>query len=367
VIPGEGKWVLFTPYGKKRPWSFGAWRPISRWWLMKSYAMEDAARHSELHGQGLLIGTVAKGTKEPERKKMSRQLNQRGREASMVVEEGNSVALIEASANTWEMFQGIWDSANKAISVIFLGQNLSTDVSGGSLAATDTHEGIELRVLRGYGLAIAECLHFCAIRPWARVNHGSEAAAPLPCWDPSPPEDVKLKADTLLAQAQAIATCATLPPEVDRRALLERGGIPLLDPDKVPAAAPANPTSTPSAETAVQPALLTSPPPPPSQALASRVITLASGDRLPQTSGVVQGQAYVDQLADDHAGHGTAALAPDIDAVLAVINSASDPTQLAEDLRSLHADLDPGPLAETVRKALLLGALRGRWAVQEDL
>ena len=47
VTPGVDGWLLFTPYGQDRPWSLGIWRGLARWWLLKSYSIDDAGRHSE--------------------------------------------------------------------------------------------------------------------------------------------------------------------------------------------------------------------------------------------------------------------------------------------------------------------------------
>ena len=41
VTPGDGTWLLYTPYGSKRPWARGAWRSLSRWWMLKEFGRDD--------------------------------------------------------------------------------------------------------------------------------------------------------------------------------------------------------------------------------------------------------------------------------------------------------------------------------------
>ena len=104
VIPGGGKWVIYTPYGASRPWSKGLWRALAKWWLLKSFALEDWARHGEMHGSPIRVGLPPEGSQPEDREKFAQDLAELGRDTSIVSPPGYTMELLEAEAKTWEMF-----------------------------------------------------------------------------------------------------------------------------------------------------------------------------------------------------------------------------------------------------------------------
>ena len=50
VVPGNGKWALYTPHGAYRGWIEGTVRAIAEKWLIKQLAWRDWARYNERHG-----------------------------------------------------------------------------------------------------------------------------------------------------------------------------------------------------------------------------------------------------------------------------------------------------------------------------
>src|ERR1700727_2429305 len=90
IQAGDGTWCLFTPYGKKRPWAKAPWRGLSRWWLLKQYAIYDWGKYSERHGQGVWAGTPLAGISPGlnDRKQLAADLQAMGRAASIVMPPG---------------------------------------------------------------------------------------------------------------------------------------------------------------------------------------------------------------------------------------------------------------------------------------
>src|SRR5438445_4021825 len=95
ITPGDGKWVLYTPHGKKRPWAKGLWRSLSRWWLLKQFAILDWATYSERHGQGVFAATPT-GQGSPgreDRKQLAADLKGIGRATTIALPPGYDLKL----------------------------------------------------------------------------------------------------------------------------------------------------------------------------------------------------------------------------------------------------------------------------------
>lgn len=237
IVPGDGKWVLYTPYGSMRPWSHGAYRALSRWALLKYLAISDWGFYSERHGNGTLVVTGANGTAE-QRREIAADLQNLGRNSSLALPEGFKLELLEATAKTYETFVSQINAADNGFAVSLLGQNLTTQVTAGSHAAATVHGRVALGRTRSDAETLATCLHWQVLRPWAEYNFGDVNLAPWPKWDAEPTQDVKERAAVLQMVAQAISTMTTAGAPIDVRALLEDFGVPMLATDPVPDPAP---------------------------------------------------------------------------------------------------------------------------------
>lgn len=182
ITPGDGKWLMFTPFGRHRPWARGLWRRLAKRWLLKTFAITDWARHSEMHGLPLRVGTTPESSTPEQREAYADELDELGRDTSIVLPPGYALEFKEAVARTWEMFPKQIESADLAIAIAVLGQNLTTEVQGGSLAASEVHRVVKAELLRFYAEGFATCLHDQLLEPWAEINFGTRALAPWPNW-----------------------------------------------------------------------------------------------------------------------------------------------------------------------------------------
>src|SRR5262249_11255640 len=80
VAPGDGRWILYMPYGASRPWAYGLWRGMARLCLLKQYALDDWGLHSEVHGQPLRVGISPAGANPELRKDLANDLANIGRD-----------------------------------------------------------------------------------------------------------------------------------------------------------------------------------------------------------------------------------------------------------------------------------------------
>lgn len=188
IAPGDGRWVIYTPYGTSRPWVRGAWRALAKWYLLKEFARQDWARHSELHGVPIRVGTAPPGTSPVDRQKYADDIAEMGRDSSMVPPPGWDLKFAEPVARTWQMFPAEIAEANTAISIVLVGQNLTTEIKGGSFAAATVHSSVKGELIRADGETFSTCLHEQALTWWAEFNFGDRGLAPWPAWDTAPPK-----------------------------------------------------------------------------------------------------------------------------------------------------------------------------------
>ena len=225
IAPGDGSWVMYTPGGSKRPWARGAWRGISRWWLLKRFAITDWARHSEQAG-GVKVATSDSGS-ESDRRQLMRDLATTGADASIAMPKGWLLDVVGVTANTFETFREQVDSANAAMAIALVGQNLSTEVQGGSFAAAQVHQQVAHAVLRGQAETLSTCLHQQVLEPWAEFNFGLRSVAPWPVWDTNPPANYESLSKTHALVVTTLVEAKKAGLRIDAKAMCDEFGIEL--------------------------------------------------------------------------------------------------------------------------------------------
>jgi len=346
VEPGDGKWALLAPFGERRAGTRALIRGVAIAWLSKAYALSDWNRYSEIHGSPTRVGRSPMGASADERRSFRDDLASLAHDSSIVVPDGWTVELLEAKIGSGEVFKKLIDWADKAISIAILGQNLTTDVEGGSLAAAKVHENVRADLVQADAEVVATTTHDEVVTWWAEFNLGRRDLAPWPKWDTMPPVDERELAEALGARAQALLTLSTaqlqtgLP--IDWPALAGQLGIPLVE--GAPLAAPQS-----------------------LERLADvRGLRLASGDDIDTARGFVRGQVYADRLVDVSTGRGATAMRPVLDRVLDLVRSATSYDEIRNTLLSEYAGLDVDDLADLTESTLLLASLSGRLAVIDD-
>ena len=236
IEPGKGKWIFYTPYGRTRPWAYGLWRGLSRLWLLKQYALDDWALHSEVHGQPIRMGfmppeamKIADDTKRHKlRAELAADIAGFGRETSFVPPPGFDFKLVEATARTWEMYKAQIDMADTGFSVAAIGTSLPTDVKPGVGTGATASTLVRQDYLEADAETISTTLHDEALVFWALYNFGDKRLAPWALYGVEPPADLKAMAERVNIVANAIRVFAETGSPVDVRKFLESFEVPLL-------------------------------------------------------------------------------------------------------------------------------------------
>ncbi len=248
--PGDGRWFAHCPFGMARPWQSGAWRGLVRWWLLKQYAIADWGEHGERGASLFVESTLDADTTRELRKQLASDLAQMASQGVCVLPPGFQAKLLEITANTTAIYDAQVNAANTAASIRILGHNLTSEVSGGSFAASQTGDGIRLDLRKFDAETWSDATHRQISVHWARVNFGDEGLAPWAVYPVEPKADRKMVAEELDVLSRALVQLDAAPAYIDKQAILEERGVPLVkgasfDRPDPPAALPPLPPSVP--------------------------------------------------------------------------------------------------------------------------
>jgi phage gp29-like protein len=367
--PGAGRWGLHTPNGAFRPWAHGLWRGLSRFWLLKQYALDDWGRLGESASR--LVGTAPEGTTREQRKELAADLFDLARDATIVLPNGCDTKLIEASAATRELYEKQIQMADAAIAINVLGQNLTTEVKEGSFAAASIHSKVELQRIKADAQTASTTIHDQTLAWWAEFNFGDPELAPWPVWPTDPPDDNAKTVKVWVDFGAALQSFQTAGLRVDAIAMAEKVGLPLLkeaEPgDTDPGSKAEREAKAPDAgetDTPRVPAVRVPAEPGPSDGSA---VKLASGDSPRLAAGFIEGQTYADALVDRGQQRGADRLAPflaELDRLIAGVDSLEGARQQLIDF--YEGSMSPEDLAEMSERLFLLALRAGAGAVQQD-
>lgn len=212
ITPGDGHWVLHAPYGQYRGWMRGALRALAQWWLARNYALRDWARYCERHGFPMLLADTPFGADPTDIAAYQTQLSSIGQESVLQVPGSVDVTkygkydlrYLEPADENWKSFKELIEQCNDEITLALMGQNLTSQVKEGSLAAARVHADVRQAILEADARALAKTLYVQVARPFAALNFGNPDLAPRIDWDVRADEDLEAKSKSFQAFAAGI-------------------------------------------------------------------------------------------------------------------------------------------------------------------
>src|SRR6185369_4975499 len=129
---GDGRWVVWCPYGYQYSWLRGLLRALAPKYIMRGWTYRDWARYNELHGQGIVKAIAPISALEEEKDNYLANVANRGAEPTILVEQGNDgnkydIDLVEPKGQTWDSFEHHKQALDTDIAILWLGQNLTTE------------------------------------------------------------------------------------------------------------------------------------------------------------------------------------------------------------------------------------------------
>jgi len=263
VTPGHGGWLLFTPYGRSRPWSTAPWRGLKEFWLSKQRAREDWDNHGEKGA--IFFVEAAEGATPAQRQQMGSQLNEAGGDPAVVAPNGYTANLYESSS-TGQLHQNRIDAANSEFAVTILGHANNAEVKGANTGAT-AGENVRYDLALFDAGAWSDFVHDQVLEVYAEDNFGDRELAQYPLYPVKKPDDTAQRGQGLKAMGEGVKALVDASDRVDGNKILETAGIPMLSdaelarkreekaaqappPPLPPAPAPAGATQPPTKEAA---------------------------------------------------------------------------------------------------------------------
>lgn len=249
VTPGDGQWVLFSA-ASSQPFMDGAVRSLGIPVLIRSWSWCDWTNFTNTLGQGFLKIVIpswaAKSDTDPNGTpskdffmELVRSIGRGNR--YLPIEIGPDKVRYDAEyaippSEGHEAFERLQNVASIEITTRILGQNLTTEVKGGSYAATKEHGEVRQDIKEADSELLSNGIREGVIEPWAFYHYGDRSVAPWQTLDPTRPEDKKAFADTLVAVSNSVeklsAGLSGSGVSLDVVTLYERFGIPLKSGEK---------------------------------------------------------------------------------------------------------------------------------------
>lgn len=226
--PGDGRWVLFTPFGENNSFQRGLWYALALLWLSKSFSDFDWGRRNEARGRAALVGTTPEGSSDDDRDKFAKQLYELRTKLGIALPPGYGLSAVEFAGDDHQTFKARIDWADGAIGTLVLGQNLTADTQrASSLAAPKTNDKVRQDYLEHDDEQFRTFCRMQMLCPYSNVRYGDAALAPWPKWKTAPPEDVERLSKVWVQGAQALSTLIARGVNVDVDKYCEVLRIPL--------------------------------------------------------------------------------------------------------------------------------------------
>lgn len=230
---GDPKWFLFTPTGYYRGWLDGAVRSVAIPWVVRQYALRDWGRFSEKHGLPMVVAKVPAQAPAEDKARFFTSIKNLGADTGLQlpVQAGKDAAswdvqLLEARDTSWKAFPGLIQTCDQSITLAIRGTNLTTQVDGGSYAASQTHREEDSDLSISDRKKLATALRSQLIREFVLYNFGSADLVPKLEFV-SPESDPAAEAKVMLDVANALKILKESQVPVDVETVAQQFGIPL--------------------------------------------------------------------------------------------------------------------------------------------
>jgi phage gp29-like protein len=347
---GNGNWFF---WGGERSWMHGMVRSLAMKYIDRGWNERDRARRSEKYGNAIIEGKHPADAKADDVNAFQTQLQNLGSEPTIMTPQRDvkngpsySMELHELKGEGWQVFNDTQRMIDDAIAIRMLGQNLTTDVKGGSLAASKVHEAVRGDVKRG-DADLFQCIREQILCWYCHYNLGEAGLAPYPRVKLESSIDPATEANVIKTIGEAANQLKLASPAADIDALLEANAIPLLPPEEVP-----EPSEQPAAATGVTPAAAT-----PDTPTMTRLVALKAA---PST--VKRRQFYSQARMTKARQMAAQALEPELERLLGVIREAKSLKEIHALI--LHEARKPAASVNTLAKLTerlnMLAGLEGR-------
>lgn len=180
IVPN--KFIIHTPHSVSGfPQRGGLLRVTAMIYLAKNLALKDWMIFSEVFGMPVRIARYEPTATDEEKREMMRMLESLGSNAAGIFSRAVELQVIEANRGTaGPPYERFIEFVNREMSKAWLGQTLTTDVSGqkGTLAASQVHEQVRQDVLADDIRKECRTIRRDLLGPMVRFKFGNDVVVP---------------------------------------------------------------------------------------------------------------------------------------------------------------------------------------------
>ncbi len=195
------KFIVHTPHNVSgHPQRGGLLRVTAMAYLAKNLALKDWMIFAEVFGMPVRIARYEPTATAEEKRELIAMLESLGSNAAGIFSRAVELQVIESKrAVSGAPYERLIDYLNREISKAWLGQTLTTDITGqsGSIAAARVHETVRRDILVDDLRKEARTIRRDLLGPMTRLRFGPEVPVPLFRRRLEPPRDLKQFVDVL--------------------------------------------------------------------------------------------------------------------------------------------------------------------------
>jgi phage gp29-like protein len=178
----RNKFIVHTPHSVSgHPQRGGLLRVTAMVYLAKNLALKDWMIFAEVFGMPVRIARYDPSATPEEKRELLKMLESLGSNAAGVFSRAVELQVIEVNRGTiGPPYERLVDFLNREMSKAWLGQTLTTDISGqkGTLAASSVHEAVRQDVLADDVRKEGRTLRRDLLTPLTRLRFGDDAPVP---------------------------------------------------------------------------------------------------------------------------------------------------------------------------------------------
>jgi len=201
IAPPPNKFIVHTPHSVSgHPQRGGLLRVTAMVYLAKNLSLKDWLIFAEVFGMPIRIARYEPNASAEEKRELMNMLENMGANAAGVFSRAVELQIVEANRGTaGPPYEKLIEFLNREMSKAWLGQTLTTDVSGqrGSLAASRVQDEVRKDILADDIRKESRTVRRDLLGPMTRLRFGDRAAVPFFCRRPRRPTDAKELADVL--------------------------------------------------------------------------------------------------------------------------------------------------------------------------
>lgn len=313
-------------------------------YLFKNYDLKDWITYIEVHGQPLRVGKYHTGATEADKEVLLRAVANIGSDAAAIIPSNMMIEFVEAAktggGTGTDIYEKLANWLDKQVSKAVLGQTLTTEVTGGSLAAARVHDDVRRDIMRADARQLASALNRDIVRPLIDLNRGPQKRYPR--------ISIGLPVSIDSKQfAEALGALIDRGLKVEQSVVRDRMGLP--DPDK-------------EGDLLRPMGVADAPPPPPPAPPAPALQAQRHGQGC---SCHAAAPDALDALADDLADEWQEAVDPMLDPVRRLMGEAGSLEEFRDRLAALIAEMDTAAFEEMLMRGTFAARLAGQ--VEADI